>query len=410
MVVALFSAACGAKNAATVDSTGPGGHDAGAIDAPRVDSSASAADSPSVVADSFVRATEAKRLMQPDAGDAGVSPAATVINIHYDTGFGHSIALRGSGGPLNWTTGVPTTNIAANEWTITLNLVVPVEVKPLFDDSTWAIGPNWTAMPGQTLDIWPFFFNTNGTVQQWGTWTSTLLADSRTVWEYLPPSYSENASERYPVVYMHDGQNLFYDSLSTVTGIAWNAQGAMDAGANDGSIHEAIIVGIENDGTDRINEYTPIADPTYGGGQGATYLNAIITELKPQIDATLRTETGADQTIMIGSSLGGLITSYAGLTHPDVFGRLGIMSPSTWWDSDWLVGQVTASAGRLQPTRVYVDCGDTGDDQADTTMLVQAYTTVGDHPDFVVQPGAMHGEQWWRERLPGALQYLLGPR
>ena len=338
--------------------------------------------------------------------------APATIYVHYDTGFGHEITLRGSDGGLSWSGGVAMTSVSADTWVIQLDLSRPTDFKPLYDDSTWPLGPNYQVSPGQTLDVWPAFFHGSGTVQYWGDWASPSLGNTRGVWTYLPPSYSENASERYPVVYMHDAQNLFFDAQS-FSGVSWNVQGAMDSGADDGSIHEAIIVGIENT-SNRTWEYTPNWDAsTMDGGGADSYLSAIMGELKPQIDASLRTYPDAAHTAMIGSSLGGLVTAYAGISHPEVFGLCGVLSPSTWWNGDWLVGAVASTSGRPQPLRVYLDSGDSGassDDVSQTRALAQAYQSVGDDLDYLVQAGGQHGEPWWRERVPGTLAFLLGPR
>ncbi len=343
--------------------------------------------------------------------DAGL-PLATVV-VHYDTGAGHAITLRGSGGPLDWSTGVPLSWNAGNLWEGSFALTAPVDCKPLYDDATWAIGPNWTLRPGQRLDVWPFFFNQTGTVQEWATaFPSQLLGDTRPIWVYTPPSYGENAAESYPVLYLQDGQNLFYDQDS-FSGVSWDVEGAMDQGAQDGTIREAIVVGIAND-ANRIWEYTPTSDPSYDGGGAPDYLQFVVTELKPAIDQAFRTLPDRSDTLIGGSSLGGLLSAYAGIVDVQTFGLLMVMSPSTWWDGEWIVGQVAATAGApLQPDRVYVDSGDAGpsnDDVTLTAQLAQAYADAGVPLDYLVQPGGQHSEVYWRQRFPGATAYLLGPR
>jgi pullulanase len=116
----------------------------------------------------------------------------------------------------------------------------------------------------------------------------------------------------------------------------------------------------------------------------------------------------------MGSSLGGLISSYAGRKRPEVFGHVGAMSPSTWWDNLYIVGQVNSTpAAPARPLKVYVDVGTSSDGQADTVQLAGAYRGVGyvDGTSFkyVVQQGASHNETYWRQRLPDALRFLLGP-
>jgi len=141
----------------------------------------------------------------------------------------------------------------------------------------------------------------------------------------------------------------------------------------------------------------------------------LVTELKPAIDGMLRTRPDVGSTVLAGSSLGGLVTAYAGLKHPEVFGRVGEFSPSTWWNNTVIIGDVqTTAAAPNRPLSVYVDCGDTNDDQTDTDMLAAAYVTLGyqNGTNFrhVVQPGANHNEVYWAQRFPGAMQLLLGVR
>ncbi len=342
---------------------------------------------------------------------SGTTPSTVIV--HYPAGWGNSITLRGAGAGLSWSSGTATTWTTGDAWTLTLNLSQPVDCKPLFNDQTWAIGPNWTLSPGQTLDIWPHFFTDAGSIQVISNWYSQTLNANHDIFIYTPPSYGENGSERYPVVYMHDGQNLFYDDDSA-TGVSWNVGGAMDQGASDASIHEAIIIGIANN-DNRTAEYTPVADPDDGGGDADAYLDFIVNELKPQMDQQFRTFSDAGHTAMIGSSLGGLVTAYAGATRSGTFGFVGVMSPSTWWDNFWVINEIKSTGGR--PERVYLDSGDSGTDNDDVTytaQLADSYRSDGYRDgstlDYVVQMGGQHGEQWWRERVPGALGFLLGGR
>ena len=142
----------------------------------------------------------------------------------------------------------------------------------------------------------------------------------------------------------------------------------------------------------------------------------IVDELKPVIDGMLRTRTDRASTAMAGSSLGGLVTAYAGVARPDVFGGIAALSPSTWWNNDVLVADVQASAGAAsRPLVVYVDSGEgSADHQADTDQLAAAYLALGyvDGVNFrhVVQAGAGQDETYWAQRFPGAMQLLLGAR
>lgn len=354
-----------------------------------------------------------------DRGDRGdldsaapIQTAATsTVLVHYPTGFGHRITLRCGGNGRDWNTAIETTWTTGDIWRVSLSLTAQIECKPMFDNTTWAIGPNWKIDPSKTVDLWPFFFHSSGRLTRTPNWHSNILNDNRAIWTYTPPSYDENPAQRYPVVYMHDGQNLFLDSYA-FGGVSWAVAVAMDAGAVNGTIKEAIVIGIDND-VDRLSEYTPVPDPDYGGGNAANYLRFVVEELKPQMDLQLRTLTTPANTAIIGSSLGGLVSIWAGLTRANVFGKVGALSPSTWWNNTWIIGQSSAATGVL-PSRVYIDSGNAGnsnDDVTNTTALANVWKTkAGVTVSHVVQSGATHSEVYWRQRIPGALAFLLGAR
>ncbi len=381
----------------------------------------------------------------PDATSDTSAPPVTTLRIHYPAGS-HAITLRGSGGGLDWNTGVKTT-AAGDVFTFTIeNLAAPIEWKPLLDDATWARGPNYHLAPNATVDVWPHFTEITGrVVTQIAAFHSTALGNDRTIYAYLPASYDENTDATYPVVYMHDGQNLwaalpqlafgatwnvdtaFDDATEHGTCAGWGAQtlggnpvlcnGDGDCGTNGACITfpEAIVIGVANT-SGRIYEYTPTTDPgTPGGGGADLYLQMLVTELKPVIDKQLRTRPDVASTSLAGSSLGGLVTAYAGLKYPDVFSRLGELSPSSWWNSGVIIADVQTLTKSPRPSIVYVDSGQgDADDEVDTDNLAQAYVALGytDGVNFhhVVQAGAQHNETYWAERLPGALQLMLGAR
>ena len=369
--------------------------------------------------------------------DAAV-PSATVVRVHYPAGA-HTIALRGSGGPLTWTAGTALMANADDTWTLTItDLAAPIEVKALLDDATWSRGANYHVGPGRTVDLYPHFNSGRGQVVTLiPRFHSTSLGDDRAFRAYLPASYDENTRARYPVVYMHDGQNLF-DRTTAFGGVEWGVDEAFDAAGeagrcasgaacqNDGecgaagvclSTREAIVIGVDN-APDRIWELTPTRDADIGDGGGADrYLTMVADELKPTIDQMLRTSPGAADTAIMGSSLGGLVSAYAGVTRPAVFGLIGAMSPSTWWDNRVILARVAATGAAPRPLRVYVDSGDAGpsmDDVANTTMLSAKYVALGyalgTTLRHVIDPGASHSEQFWARRFPAAAAFLLGPR
>ncbi len=342
-----------------------------------------------------------------------------MLRVHYPLPSGQTLSVRGSAGPLNWTTGIKMTQQSANVYQLRLKgLTTALQWKPLIGDTTWSRGANYNVMPGQTVDIYPHFYTSSGQYQRYySDFHSTILGNDRGVWVYLPPSFYENPLATYPVLYMHDGQNLF-DPAYAFLGRTWQVAQTLDGGidALDPSAHlpEMVVIGPENT-SNRIYEYTPVPDPSYGGGGGDQYLAFLTKELMPAIQSdplfTGRLKTDLNHTAMAGSSLGGLITAYAGITQPNVWSRLGIFSPSTWWDNLYLITAV-ADAGGVTPrwVHVYVDSGSPDDDTADTANLAQQYRNIGYLDgaglEYVLAPGAEHNEDAWAARLPGALRYL----
>ena len=158
------------------------------------------------------------------------------------------------------------------------------------------------------------------------------MPDDRDIIVYLPPGYETAAWQHYPVFYLHDGQNLF-DTETAFAGEEWRADETAEELIREGSIHPVIMVGIYNAGAHRIDEYTPTPDAhRHSGGKADLYAAMIVEELKPFIDANYRTLTDPSHTALGGSSLGALATLYIGLRHPDVFGKLAVLSPSVWWN------------------------------------------------------------------------------
>ena len=152
--------------------------------------------------------------------------------------------------------------------------------------------------------------------------------DHRMVQVYLPQQYGMEPERRFPVFYLHDGQNLFDGRDSYVAGHTWQAGSTADQLNEAGVIEPVILVGVANTGLRRMAEYTPTHNPKMGGGEGEKYGQLLIDELKPFVDRTYRTLTGPENTGLGGSSLGGLVTLFLGLERPDVFGKLAVMSPS----------------------------------------------------------------------------------
>ena len=241
---------------------------------------------------------------------------------------------------------------------------------------------------------------------------SKFLAAARDVLVYLPPGYGDDSSRRYPVLYLHDGQNLFDGATAYIHGQDWRVGQTAGALIRRQAIEPVIIVGIYNTGRERVEEYTPSACPRLKvGGKADLYGRLIVEELKPFIDAHYRTRAAACDTGLGGSSLGGLVTAYLGLRHPQVFGKLAVVSPSVWWDGRRILGDV-AALGSKTGARIWLDMG-TGEGVravGDARLLRDALLARGWNLDHDLRyheaHGARHTESAWAERVGPILKFL----
>ena len=152
------------------------------------------------------------------------------------------------------------------------------------------------------------------------------LNTEKKIWLYLPQNYA-TSNKKYSVIYMHDAQNLF-DSESSYSG-EWNIDEKLDS-----LQAQVIVVGIEHGNEKRIEELTPFKNEKYGGGKADDYLEFIVKTVKPKIDSTYRTKPDTKNTLIAGSSLGGLTSFYATLKYPDIFGKAVVFSPSFWFSDE----------------------------------------------------------------------------
>jgi predicted alpha/beta superfamily hydrolase len=245
--------------------------------------------------------------------------------------------------------------------------------------------------------------------------TSRHLQRSRDVIVWLPPGYDTRPRARYPVLYMHDGQNLM-DAATAYSG-EWHVDETAQLLVRAGKVEPLIIVGVYN--TDRFDEYTPVRDPgefaDLGGGNAQAYGRFLVEELKPLVDGTFRTRPGARDTGLVGSSLGGLVTMYLGVTHADTFGRLGVLSPSVFWGNRDIVSRVRGLPKKL-PLRIWLDIGTeewraSQETVEDTRLLRDALVArgwvLGKDLRYVEVPRAIHTESAWAERFDDLLLYLF---
>ena len=225
---------------------------------------------------------------------------------------------------------------------------------------------------------------------------------------YLPPSY-DRGERHYPVLYMQDGQNLF-DPEESFAG-SWRVDIAMDQAAGRG--FEGIAVGIPNAGEGRLAEYSPFDDPERRPGRGREYVRYLTETIKPLVDARYRTIPARGTTCVAGSSMGGLISLFAFIARPDVFGAAAAMSPSLWYAERAIFGEVEAAP--FQPGRIYLDVGrreaeETVEDarRLRDLLLAKGYRQ-GDQLRYVEDRAGGHEEASWGRRLRTALPFLLAP-
>jgi len=246
-----------------------------------------------------------------------------------------------------------------------------------------------------------------GTVRVLRGFESPQLGNRRDILAYLPRSYQRGGRRRYPVLYMHDGQNLF-DAATSFSG-EWRVDETMEEASRDGL--EAIVIGIPNMGKERLSEYSPFVDRKHGGGRGDVYLDFLVHTLKPRVDADLRTLPGREYTGILGSSMGALISLYAFFRRPETFGFVGAMSPAFWFGGRQIFGMVEA-APRVSG-RIYLDVGTregevtVRDARQMRSLLYQKGYDAGHDLLYVEERGAHHTESAWAERLRRALPFLL---
>lgn len=250
---------------------------------------------------------------------------------------------------------------------------------------------------------------------------SKILNNDRDVLVYLPPGYDATKSRRYPVLYLHDGQNLFDGATSFIPGQEWRLDETAQALIVAGKIEPLIIVGVNNT-KDRISEYTPAEDAKYKmGGKADLYGRMLIEELKPFIDTHYRTKRDARHTGLGGSSLGGLVSLYLTLKHNDVFGRAAVVSPSVWFANKQIVHYVEALPKRAN-VRIWMDTGtkegrNSSDAQQAITdarllkeTLIKKGWKAGKDLSYFEAEGAEHNERAWAARVESILTFLFPRR
>ena len=234
------------------------------------------------------------------------------------------------------------------------------------------------------------------------------LNRERTVRIYLPPGY-ERSTQRYPVLYMHDGQNLF-DEATAYIGREWGVDETLNALAKSQALR-VIVVGIDNGGVDRMRELNTWDNPQFGRGEGAEYMAFVVDVLKPWVDQHYRTRPDRRHTAIMGSSMGGLISSYALSHYGQVFGGAGIFSPAYW-----IAPEVYADTEAHPPpptARLYFYAGGSEGETMvpDMKRMVATLRRAGlpeRNLEVEVDPVGRHNEAAWRAQFPRAVAWLFG--
>ena len=334
-----------------------------------------------------------------------VEASATTVRIHYDAGKA-GMSVVGAKGPMSWSKSAPATALSGKTWTYTWpDSLGEIAMKPVLGAGKVSMGGVYKVAAGATLDIYPFFGAPFGKLVIVDAFGAPQLGNSRKLRVYLPASYAENTAKRYPVLYMHDGQNLF-DAKTAAYGVEWGIDETVNRLVATGVMDEVIVVGIDNT-PERIPEYTPCCDPKYGGGKLDAYSAFITDTLKPYVDKTWRTLPGKEHSAIMGSSLGGIASLHIAQRKPEVFAKAGGVSSSLWWNKRAMVDK---PAPRV-PVKFYLDAGARDDGLEETTlmrdaMLKQGYK-LGEDLFYFADPAGSHNEKSWAARVEKPLAWFF---
>lgn len=229
----------------------------------------------------------------------------------------------------------------------------------------------------------------------------------RTVRMYFPPNYSTGG--RFPVIYMHDGQNLF-DNSTAFAG-EWNVDETLDSLYTYQGF-SCIVVGIYNGDSERINEYSPWRHDSLGlGGDGDKYARFIVRTLKPFIDSHYKTLPDRENTAIMGSSMGGLISLYMALEFPDIFGKVGVFSPSLWFSPK--IFEMMQKYKLKKPQKLYLLAGakEGGSTVPDLEKAMELLVKAGFDDQYYIRmkidPNGRHNESFWAREFGNAVRYLF---
>ncbi|MDO5411210.1 MAG: alpha/beta hydrolase-fold protein [Lachnospiraceae bacterium] len=237
--------------------------------------------------------------------------------------------------------------------------------------------------------------------------------EKRRLYIYLPPEYDNN-TESYPVMYMFDGHNVFFDEDATY-GKCWGMKDYLEQ-----TNPKLIIVAVEcnHEGNMRLSEYSPwnFEDKQLGKikGLGKLYMDWLVTKLKPEVDASLRTKPGRDYTSICGSSMGGLMTVYAITAYNHIFSKGAALSPSLWCKPENML-QLIHDSAIAENTILYMDYGSA--ESGYKTRMKYILKQVGDAfldknvlLSLRIVPGGKHCEACWEQQIPVFMKCLDYPK
>jgi len=244
---------------------------------------------------------------------------------------------------------------------------------------------------------------------------SRYLRNQRDLIVYLPPGYDDQPQRPFPVLYLHDGQNLFDGSTSFIPGMDWHVGQTADDRILAGRVEPLIIVGVYNAGKQRLGEYTPTRAPKLGGGSANRYAKFLLEEVQPMVKGNYRVLTGAENTGIGGSSLGGLVSLYLGLRQPQIFGKIAALSPSVWWNQRVILRFAESAPVRPLP-RIWLDIGTregpriVEDVERFRDILLHKGWRLGHDLAYQRVEGAEHNEAAWAARVAPFLEFLFPAR
>lgn len=234
------------------------------------------------------------------------------------------------------------------------------------------------------------------------------LNRTRQIRIYVPPNYA-NSDKRYPVLYMHDAQNLF-DTATAYAG-EWNVDETMNALSKAGKL-ELIVVGIDNGQAKRMTELNPWSNAQFGTAEGKEYVEFIVNVVKPLIDKQYRSKPDRINTAIMGSSMGGLISHYAINQYPQIFSKAGIYSPAYWVANESI--PFIESKPAAKDARLYLASGEKeGGSQVSDAQRAYAAILKAGHPgnnvSLKIVAGAEHNEKFWSGDYENAVRWLFAP-